>query len=49
MAPVQSMTDIVLLSLLTNTAPQNVYFIIHYNLFLRKKIVHLYFNDYNIH
>ena len=37
MAPVQSITEIVLLSFLTNTAPQNVYFLVHYHLFLRKK------------
>ena len=52
MAPAQSITDIVLLSSLTNTAPQNVYFIAHYHLFLRKKRTEcLYFsnNQYNIH
>ena len=37
MAAVKSITNIVLLIFLTNSAPQNVYFIEHYHLFLRKK------------
>ena len=47
MAPAQKITDIVLLSFLTNTAPQNVYFIVHYHLFLRQKIEYLYFSNYS--
>ena len=38
MTPVQSITDIILSSFLTNTAPQNTYLIVHYHLF--------YFNDH---
>ena len=38
MTPVQSITDIILSSFLTNTAPQNTYLIVHYQLF--------YFNDH---
>ena len=37
MAPLQNMTDIVALSILNNTAPQNVYFIVQYHLFISKK------------
>ena len=33
MTPVQSITDIILSSFLTNTAPQNTYLIVHYHLF----------------
>lgn len=36
-ALVQSITGIELLTFLTNTAPQNFYFIVHYHFFLRKK------------
>ena len=49
MAAVQSITDIVLLQFLTNTAPQKVYFIAHYHLFLRKKTDCIYFSNYSIH
>ena len=37
MAPLQTITDIALLSFLTKTAPHNVYFIARYQLFLRIK------------
>ena len=49
-ALVQSITDIVLVSLLINTAPQNVYFILHYHLFFVKIFFfeYLYLSEYDI-
>ena len=53
MAPVQSITDITLLSFFTNTADENVYLVVHYHLFLhthkKNKIERLYSNENNIH
>ena len=49
--PVKSITDIVLLVFLINTALRNFYFIIHYYLLFRKEIYFfdcLYFSEYNI-
>ena len=49
MASVRSTIDIALLGFLTNTVAKDVYFIVDYQIYLRKRkkrIEYLYFNDY---
>ena len=50
-APVQSITDIVLFDFFINTALLNVFFILHYHLFFRKEIYFsecFYLSEYDI-
>ena len=49
-APVQNITELLLLGFLINIVPLNVYFILHYDIFFRKELLFecLYFGEYNI-